>query len=450
MTYNFFDYFINYYLHHAFGTTYIITEVICSLAVALSFSPLKFKSLKSLTRLLIDWASSFVLYLFISCFSYYIFEISGNVDKSNTMMFFTYAIVCILHIPFCYNIGSLAARMTLAISTTLFVVASIILSGCIGSYITTSNGAPSSIFTDFTLYIILILLLLIIVLTKLFSPYKFKYIKLTSTILINLAFLLSYILIILILLFADKEQLFTSFLVIGILILVMISYAIFYINVKNYNTLLDYQAQTLKVESEKSQLEISNLQYDELHKIRHDIKNQMSILSELVKNKQYDELNKYFADLNELVHISIDYIDCGNMVVNAVLNMELSKAKARNLTINYGILVPNELSQIQPQDLTSLVTNLLDNAIEYSINNNIDTPIEFSLNYRNNCLLVKCKNKLSDKDINSKLNLKSHKSEILKHGYGTKIITSICRKYNGVAKFKKDNDYFVFEGMMTF
>lgn len=450
MEYNFFDYFINYYLHHAFGTTYIITEVICTLAIALSFSPLKFKSIKPFIRLLVDWASSFILYLFISCFSFYIFELCENVASTNTMMFFTYAIVCLLHIPFCYNIGSLAARTTIAISSTLFVVTSILLSGCIGSYITSTNGAPTSVFNDFTLYIILVLLLLIIVLTKLFSPYRFKYIKKTSTILINSAFTLSYILVLIMFLYTDKEQLYTSFLVIGVLILTIISYAIFYINVKNYNTLLDYQAQTLKVESEKSQLEISNLQYEELHKIRHDIKNQMSILSELVKNKQYDELNKYFADLNELVHISIDYVDSGNMMVNAVLNMELSKAKARNLTINYNILVPNELSQIQPQDLTSLATNLLDNAIEYSVNNNIDTPIEFSLNYRNNCLLVKCRNKLSEKDINNKLNLKSHKSEILKHGYGTKIIMSICKKYNGVGKFKKDNNYFVFEGMMTF
>lgn len=334
-----------------------------------------------------------------------------------------------------------------AIFSSSFIFMAINLSGAIGTMITNSLGHyPDNLLLDYTLYIVFLGLLVISIFFKIFSPFKYKYVKTAPVILIDVVFFLSYLITVFSCIFnTDGNAIFNCILYSFLLAICFICYTIFYISVKSYNYVLDYQARVLKAESEKNQLEISNNQYEELHRIRHELKNQMNILEIMLKEKKYDDMSTYFADISERVHVTIDYLDTGNALVNSVLNMELSKTKSLNIPLSTHISIKKNLN-INPQDLTSLLSNIIDNALEAEVRCQKKDAIDFQMVYENEYLFIKVINTISYEE--NLLLLKSSKADRKNHGYGTKIIKSICDKYKGFAKFSVTQDKFKFEGML--
>lgn len=445
---NFFDYFIKYYYHHQYGVTYIITEVVCCLAIALIFNDIKVKDWRSWLVAFTDWLATFVAYLFLSCLVYYIYEITGNIENSGDARFYVWIITTFLH-AFMLR-GAFKNKLlnfTYSIACSLFIILSINLSGNLGSWLTNKNGAPTSTWNDVTLYLVFILLILAIILFKTISPFKYKYVNPISIILVNLIFIICYLVEVLASFLMEKSNAFSWVLTISIWCICILSYVILYVSVKNYNKTLDLQAQVIKSESEKNQMMLSKIQYEQLHQIRHDIKNQMSTLESLFKSKNYERLNEYFKDLDENVHITIDYVDSSNDIVNAIMNNALAKCKASGITLIHKISVPSELN-IKSDKLNSLISNLIDNALEYEIEHQLIDPIDFSMYYNDGNLLITCKNALAnDEDIKEIKDLKS-KKEGPNHGYGVKIIHSIIKEYDGVYKYSMKNNVITFEGML--
>ena len=446
---NFFDYFINYYVHHIFGVTYIITELVACLCVSLVFNSVNFKKPKEVLRFLLDYVLTWLSYIFLSCFIYFLFEESNASSYSDSMRFFMWPIISLLHSLYPTKTGKYTMRLMNAIAVTSFVILAINISGTIGGLITDNVGVPSSLLSDITFYLILLVLILTVVLFKIFSPFKFHYVKRLPVLLIEIVFLISYAIVILTTyLISNEKPIYSAILFIALLFMDFIAYIVFYLNVENYNKIIDFQMKAMKAESEKSQIEISNSKYEELHRIKHELNNEMAILERLTKEKKYDELEKYFADISQNAHVVIDFVDCGNALLNTVLNMELSKAHAQDLNINFHISVPKDLP-MDLEDMTSLFTNLLDNAIESEVRDHLFTPIEMKAVFDGNYLLLDVLNATiaAKEDISLGL-LHSQKTDRLNHGYGTKIIDSICRKYSGVSKFYIEDGIFHFSGML--
>lgn len=446
---NFFDYFIRYYIHLAFGVTYVLTELICTFAVAFIFNHINPKKPLDYLRLLMDWAVTFTVFLLLSCTLYYISESTGAKWLDKYMRFIIWPLVTMLHTVYPKNHVKYINRLTCAIFSSFSISMSVNLSGAIGSFITNTIGHfPQDPWLDYTLYIVLFGLIAIICLFKGFSPFKYKYVKPFPVILINVIFFLSFAVTILTPSFVIDQPLFSCCLYVILLAISFLSYIIFYFLTKNYNSVIDYQVKALKAESEKNQVEISKGQYEELHRIRHDLKNQMNILEDMVKRQDYDGMKEYFADLNEKVHITVDTIESNNLLVNSILNMELSKAKSLGVKLDTHLSLPDELD-MDSQDLTSLLTNLIDNALEAEVTYKLYKPIDLRMMYEKNYLFVKVSNEVPENiDRTRILSLRSNKKNRSWHGYGTKIIRSVCQKYNGTCKFDLDGNHFVFDGML--
>ena len=443
---NFFDYFTTYYIEKAFGITYVLTELFSCFIITLSFNKLELKNYKCYLKLLIDFALTWAIELFLSCFFNYVIAIN-NQDKT-IIRYFIWPLVAIIHTIYPKDIGKYSMRFTCFVFSSTFIFMSINLSGSIGNIVTNSLGHyPDNLLLDYTLYIIFIGLLIVSIFFKVLSPFKYKYVKTAPIILIDIVFILSYLITVFTcVLRNDSNPVLYCILYSFLLIISFICYTIFYLSVKSYNNILDFQAKAMKAESQVNQLEISNSQYEELHRIRHELKNQMNILETLYKEKKFDEMDAYFADLVEKVHVDIDYIDSGNSIVNSILNMELSKAKNLSIPFVTHLSIKEELN-ISPQDLTSLLSNLIDNALEEEVRCNSKDQIDFHMSYQNDYLFIKVTNTTLEND-GIKLSLKSKKADRKNHGYGTKIIKSICEQYNGYAKYSVNNNIFQFNGML--
>lgn len=248
--------------------------------------------------------------------------------------------------------------------------------------------------------------------------------------------------------YIKDNSIFPWFLYLFLRAISFLSYVIFYFLTRNYNSVIDYQSKARKAELKKNQAEISKGQYEEPHRIRHDLKNQRLLLEDRVERKDYSARQDYFANLDEKVHVPIDTVNTLNPFVHSVLNKESSKAKRLGIMLDTHLSLPSDLP-MDYQDMTSLMSNLIDNALEANARYDLKDPIEVQRIYDKNYLFVKVVNVLPKGEDKTKLlRLHSDKKSRNRHGYGTKIIKSICQKYNGTARFDIEDGKFVFDGRL--
>ncbi len=442
----YFSFFIDHYINLRFGATFVITEIVACIAISLVFNSIDFRNWKDDLLLLADIAVTWLVQCFVlSCIFFYVFTATGHPDWTQYTRFFLWPILAFLHILPCLKKEKLPLLVTCAMASSTLVVMAISFSGSIGSFITSVVGTPHSLIEDWTLYIVLFGLIALIILFKVFSPFKYRYVQIAPIVVVNVVFVLTN-------LSADIVSVLSTnpiadFLATLFLIFIdMLVYVIFYLLVKNYNHVLDFQVRAIKAEAEMDQLSLYAAQSEEIHALRHDMKNKINILENLYDKGDYEQMRSYLEDLTRGIHGILDTIDCGNPLVSSIINMEIAKAKAKKITIHSHISIPKFLD-MDSQDLSSFLTNALDNAIEYEERNKISDAIDVALFKDGDYLFYTVRNGYRPRQDGHGL-LHSEKDDRRNHGYGVKILRNIAAKYKGTCSFDVEKDTFVFRGML--
>lgn len=223
------------------------------------------------------------------------------------------------------------------------------------------------------------------------------------------------------------------------LVLCLFIYFLFYTSAKEYNEKLEAQASFRDHKNDEQMMRIAQENYDSMRKLRHDIKNQYAMMSILLQEKKYDELNNYFQEYTNEVKNVLHYTNCGNKVVDNLINLEKMKATEKHVTIKTTIAVPPVLP-FANTDLCSLITNLLDNAIEAVEGLEEEKRmVDILFTVRESYLFLQVVNPY-EKKIDS--SLATTKKDCLNHGYGIKIIKNIAKKYKGSYDISTENHYF--------
>lgn len=95
----------------------------------------------------------------------------------------------------------------------------------------------------------------------------------------------------------------------------------------------------------------------------HDYMNNLNVMLMLAREGKIDEEIRYIEEqLGRELH-SVDVIDTGNTLINAVLNIKYLEAKEKGIIIPF---IADNLTdlKISDSDLVTILTNILDNAIE--------------------------------------------------------------------------------------
>ena len=226
-----------------------------------------------------------------------------------------------------------------------------------------------------------------------------------------------------------------------LMVIAVIFYIMFYQIGKEYKEKVDAK---LLYENEKNNEQISRLtndNYEALRKIRHDIKNQYAMMGLLIQDEKYDELKKYYAEYTEKWKNILDYTNCGNKVIDNLINLEKLKASEKGIQIDTKIAIP-PLLPFSSTDLCSLVTNVLDNAIEEieRINDlkNKNT-VSVQIGIHESYFILSASNPTNPSENKGLISKKQDKNI---HGYGLKIIKSIVKKYKGSMQIENKNDEF--------
>lgn len=166
---------------------------------------------------------------------------------------------------------------------------------------------------------------------------------------------------------------------------------------------------------------------------RHDMKQHFIVLMEMLDTNQNKLAIEYLSeliDMNVLNSTGISKTD--NIVVDSLINAKYSLALKYKIKFEIDIHIPMQLP-FESADISILLGNILDNAIEASVIIPIDERIiQCFMKYESNILIITVVNSFSGKlNKNKNGKIKTTKKSPENHGIGLESIKKIASKYHG-------------------
>ncbi|MGM9538170.1 MAG: sensor histidine kinase [Candidatus Onthomonas sp.] len=180
----------------------------------------------------------------------------------------------------------------------------------------------------------------------------------------------------------------------------------------------------------------------ELSTFRHDFKNQLQVAYALAK-REPEQAASLLGELEERLNAIRPLRYCANPIVNTVLTVKAAQAEEQGIGFTAQAAVDDwSLEEI---DLSSLFSNLLDNAIEGCRRSGAKHPsIQVKAAERKGFYLVRVTN-TCEEDVQTGSTSKQDKQG---HGLGLSILRSIAQKYCGELRTSVENGVFTAEIVM--
>lgn len=179
--------------------------------------------------------------------------------------------------------------------------------------------------------------------------------------------------------------------------------------------------------------------HQEIRKIKHDISNHYAILQHLIEEDNKKDTLEYLGELRAIIEKVPKLYKTGDLIVDAVINQKVYKAKQSHIKCELDIVLPKEIN-IKPIDMCTILANLLDNAIEAAKEVNGEKFIRVKICPHLNFLLVNIFNSVKENPIKEDKLIKRKKDNAIEHGYGISNVEYTVKKYNGSMQYKcKDN-----------
>jgi sensor histidine kinase regulating citrate/malate metabolism len=203
---------------------------------------------------------------------------------------------------------------------------------------------------------------------------------------------------------------------------------------------LEYQILNEEYKKEKDQGEEIQKLHEKTRRLKHDMKNHILVITSYLNANKYGEAKEYLSLKLDQLNQIYTYIETGNSVLNYIINTKLEYAKQNGIAVKAEIEnIPFE--RMNSIDFSSLLGNLLDNAIEASIlSSNKEMHVNILRKRGYDTILIK--NRITESVLEMNPQLISSKDSKVKHGYGIKQIKSIVEKYDGMIDFYEQDCMF--------
>lgn len=166
-------------------------------------------------------------------------------------------------------------------------------------------------------------------------------------------------------------------------------------------------------------------------------------IAALVKGKQYEELTEYLQEVNQNFMNQENVIDTNHAIVNAILNSKYKEARDKGILMTVML---SDLSQIgiADEDLVTILSNLLNNAIE-ACEDCEEKIIKLKIDKEEKKLLIAVSNTYKHPPIKLGGKFQTTKTKDAdNHGIGIENIKTTVDKYGGVCVIQYDETEFHF------
>lgn len=173
----------------------------------------------------------------------------------------------------------------------------------------------------------------------------------------------------------------------------------------------------------------------QLQKLRHDVKNNIVTISALIDSGENAEAKRLLNELGERLTSALGGEKMtGIAAIDTTLSAKAALCEERGITLDLHA-EPLPETKIPPIDLSSVLSNILDNAVE-AAEQCPDPVINLRIFKYKMYLAIVCENPITDKPRTNGDRFITTKENSRLHGCGTEIISEICRRSNGRAQFE--------------
>lgn len=191
-----------------------------------------------------------------------------------------------------------------------------------------------------------------------------------------------------------------------------------------------------------NQSELLQQNHEELRQFRHDIKNRLIVIQQLLDANEPEHASAYMNTITNRLDETSHYSSTGNTAIDSILNYKLAQAARNNTDIICNIAIPENIL-IEDDDIVIILGNLIDNAAEATMHLTQNRFIHVNIEYDLGSLFIRIRNSYNSvlKVVNGKL--RTIKNDDTMHGIGLRSVENITEKYNGMLDL--DYDKHVFE-----
>lgn len=179
---------------------------------------------------------------------------------------------------------------------------------------------------------------------------------------------------------------------------------------------------------------------DALKLIRHDLRHHMTNLFLLISNNETKQALEYIEQFQHDISFTQTAQYCENVVINSLIAYYVKKAQKSYIKVTTLIQLPQDI-EANDIDLSVILSNALENAI------NANLKIEDSAERE---ISIRCKT--TKKDIQIKIQNPNFSpvefenglpvSHVKDHGFGTKSMLLLARKFYGTVEFDQSENMF--------
>lgn len=169
-------------------------------------------------------------------------------------------------------------------------------------------------------------------------------------------------------------------------------------------------------------------------KLYHDIHNHIEVMHRYLEQGKTDDAIQYLEDLRIPVQEITQTVWTGDEAIDYLVNSKITFAEQQHIHTNLNIEFPRN-TNIRSVDLTAILGNLLDNALEAAVAAKGDFRfINLTIRRIHNMLIIKIENGFAEKPVVVDGELQTLKTDKSMHGWGLKSIISAAEKYDGVVE----------------
>lgn len=186
------------------------------------------------------------------------------------------------------------------------------------------------------------------------------------------------------------------------------------------------------------------LNYENIRRIKHDIKNHIISINTLISEKHYEEAKKYIRHIENNIDYSCLDISTNNKIVDAIVFSKMETCKLENIDLYLDIKVPKEVS-LDEFDICVIYGNLLDNAIQACKKVNekeLKRYIKLKNFVKGDYLFINIKNSYNEKIKVKDGNFITSKKDKENHGIGIESVKKSIKKYDGNIKISYEKKEF--------
>lgn len=184
-------------------------------------------------------------------------------------------------------------------------------------------------------------------------------------------------------------------------------------------------------------------------KLYHDLNNHLNVLYQFLEEGEMDEAKKYIREISQPIQKLTKTVWTGVDVVDVIINSKVEKMRNKGISWDIDAEFPKN-TNIQPYDLCTILSNLLDNAVEAVERTGKPGNISLTIRKINYFLMIQITNSCTGGNGSFDVLPKTTKEDKAMHGWGLQNVQETVQKYGGTLKFRQEENQFIVDVMMFF